>query len=105
MRRLTTVIPTGLAIAALLGTATACDGDSADAGCASGSCHLTVHSGGSLSLGGQKFSVSTMDDTSVRLHSHGVSFTLHKGVSIGVGHHHLRLDEVEHGSAAISVDD
>ncbi|MCX4745812.1 hypothetical protein OG455_09795 [Kitasatospora sp. NBC_01287] len=105
MRRRTALIPTGLLIAAIVLATNGCDRNGVELGCQAPVCHLDVHDGSSVTIAGQKLSVEAIDGNSVKLDSHGVTITLSKDVSVGIGRYHLHLEKVESGSADITVDD
>jgi len=93
-----------LSIAGMLLALAACAGpDDADAGCAKSTCHLRLREGGSVSLGGQEFSVEHVDDDSVTLSADHFGITLRKGLSVGIGKFHLTMGQTQGGAASVDV--
>ncbi|MBC3839804.1 hypothetical protein GXW82_04815 [Streptacidiphilus sp. 4-A2] len=95
MRRTAALIALVLAGGGLVAGCT----DSAGAGCATGTCQVSLSEGGSLTLDGQKLTVAHLDHNTITFDTHGIDLTLNRSTDLSFGRYHLHLG----GSAGSSV--
>ena len=78
-------------------------GSSGSADCATGTCHLSLAEGGSLTLDGQKLTVKRLDDNTVTFDAHGIDLAPSRSTDLSFGRYHIHFGGSDGSSVSVDV--